>query len=125
MKMMLSDHDLEILLYGTLMNWGYPFRFAHRYRLDASEEEMINSVDGRFVAMRRENHEKGILLARQVELLPHEASSLIAILEACLAECRGNSISIHLHLHAEDENEVRLLIDRLSQVTVQPDHYVQ
>jgi hypothetical protein len=124
MKLMLSDHDLNILLAGTLMNWGYPFSFGRPHVPDANEEEIINSVIERFRHVRRDNHEQRMLFPREVELTTREALSLIAILEACLKECRGNSVSIHLHLHAENEDEVRELANRLRRLKVECDHRV-
>ena len=111
---MLSDHECGVLLAGIRMNWGYPFSFGCPYVPGAAEDEIIDHVGERLRGMRRENQERQTLVSRQFDLAPHEASILIAILEACLAECRGNSISIHLHLQAENKDEVRGLVDRLS-----------
>jgi hypothetical protein len=113
MTLMLSDYDLGILLSGTLMNWGYPFVFTRPYRPDPAVQELIDAVVERYQRARRENHERQMFQARPVELSPGEAFALIATLEACLKECRGNSTSIHLHLEAEDEDEVLGLIGKL------------
>src|SRR5262249_26039163 len=121
MTLMLSDHEVGILLNGTSMNSGYPFFFGQRYVPDAGEQEIINSIIERFRGVRRENHERRMLLPRHLELAPLEAGVLIAILEACLTGCRGNNIPIHLHLHAEDENEVRRLMERLRTLKAEAD----
>jgi hypothetical protein len=102
------------------MNWGYPFRFSQPYQPATAEQVIIDAVIERFQGVRRENHEQQTLEARPLQLSPCEASALIGVLEACLVECRGNSISIHLHLHAEDEDEVRGLIGRLRAWTPEP-----
>src|SRR6185369_2399199 len=111
MELMLSDHELGILLMGDLMNDGVPFHFVRPYVLNAAEKKSLEFVISRFQDARRDNHERGMFLPREHELTLCEASTLIAILETCLTECRGNSTSIHLYLHAEDE--VRELISRM------------
>jgi hypothetical protein len=113
MQLMLSDHDLGILLMGELMNSGYPFVFTQPYKTDAAEQQIVDAVVERYVHARRANHERQMFQPRPLDLSPSEATALIAILQACLAECRGNSTSIHLHLHAEDEKEVLDLMKRL------------
>lgn len=117
MQLMLSDHDVGILLMGDLMNSGYPHVFAQPYKTDAAEQQIVDAVVERYVHVRRENHERQMFQPRQLNLSASEATVFIAILEACLAECRGNSTSIHLHLHAEDEEEVRDLIGRLRELS--------
>ncbi len=110
---MLSDHDVGILLSGARMNWGVPFVFTQPFQPDSAEQRILDALIARLQHVRRENHERQTFQPRLLALDPSEATALLAILEACLEECRGNSTSIHLFLQAEDEEEVRGLIGRL------------